>query len=98
MNLLTNLSFQLLYMDPSAVSILLTSITAIVLSVGASLLIYWKKIKNKVQKTFKIDPNSGKEVEDDIVITDSEEVSEGSAEVKTENASEQKANDQVIGE
>lgn len=95
MNLLTNLSFQLLYPDPAAVSILLTSITAIVLSVGASLLIYWRKIKNKVQKTFKIDPNSGKEVEEDLVITDSEE---NGAEVKVESASEEKANDQVIGE
>ena len=70
MNLLTNLSLQLLYVDPAAVSILLTSITAIVLAIGASAIIIWRKLKNKVQKTFKIDPNSGKEMEEDLVITD----------------------------
>ena len=65
--LLTNLFPQMLYMDPAAVSVLLTSITAIVLAVGASVIIVWRRLKKKVEKTLKIDPNSGKEVEEELV-------------------------------
>lgn len=68
--LLTNLFPQMLYMDPAAVSVLLTSITAIVLAVGASVIIVWRRLKKKVEKTLKIDPNSGKEVEEELVLTD----------------------------
>lgn len=62
--------FNMLYMDPAAVSVLLSSITAIVLGIGASLIIWWRKFKNKVNKTLNIDPNKGKEVEEDLVITE----------------------------
>ena len=65
-----NLFSQLLYIDPAATSVLLSSITAIVLAIGASAIIIWRKLKKKVEKTFHIDPNSGKEIEEDIVITE----------------------------
>ena len=84
MNLLTNLFNQILYIDPAATSVLLSSITAIVLAIGASAIIIWRKLKKNVQKTFKIDPNSGKEREEDLVINDtsSEEVAVSSDQPK----------------
>ena len=94
MNLLTNLSFQMLYADPAAVSILLTSITAIVLAIGASAIIIWRKLKTNVQKTFKIDPTSGKEVEEDIVITeDSDGENTDKENVKCQDQTEQTIKD-----
>ncbi len=67
-----NMFSQMLYIDPAATSVLLSSITAIVLALGASAIIIWRKLKKKVEKTFKIDPNSKKEVEEELVMTDQE--------------------------
>lgn len=64
--------FNLLYIDPAATSVLLSAITPIALALVAAVIIIWRKLKKKVQKTLNIDPNSNKEVEDDLVITDSE--------------------------
>lgn len=72
MDLISNLSFNLLYIDPSSVTIIASSVTAIVLAIGASAIIIWRKLKKKVEKTFKIDPNKGKDVEDELVLTDME--------------------------
>lgn len=74
MNLLSNLFSQTLYIDPAATSILLSSITAIVVAVGASAIVIWRKLKKKVSKTLNIDPNAGKEVEEELVITEDEKV------------------------
>ena len=63
---------KMLYIDPAATSVLLSSITAIVIAVGASAIILWRKVKKKVSKTLHIDPNAGKEVEDELVINDEE--------------------------
>ena len=71
MNLLTGL-YQLLYIDPAAATVLLTSITAIVAAIGASAIIIWRKLKKKVKNTLHIDENAGKEVEEDLVITEEE--------------------------
>lgn len=81
--------FNLLYIDPAATSVLLSSITAIVLALGASAIIIWRKLKKKVQKTLNIDPNSNKEVEDDLVITDSETPAEEVAVATEVGASEE---------
>ena len=77
------------YIDPAATSVLLSSITAIVIAIGASAIIFWRKVKKKVSKTLNIDPNAGKEVEEDLVVTDAEvaeEIKEEATaeEVKTE--------------
>ncbi len=58
------------YIDPAATSILLSSITAIVVAAGATFLVLWRKFKKGVVKTLHIDPNAGKEVEDDLVLND----------------------------
>ena len=72
----------MLYIDPAATSVLLSSITAIVIAVGASAIILWRKLKKKVGKVLNIDPNAGKEVEEDLVISDAEVLEE----TKTEEA------------
>lgn len=64
------MSFLLGYIDPAATSVLLSSITAIVVAISASAIILWRKFKKKINKTLKIDPNKGKEVEEDIVVSD----------------------------
>ena len=71
---------KLLYIDPAATSVLLSSITAIVVAVGASIIIFWRKFKKKVGKTLHLDPNAGKEVEDELVVTDAEIVEEAKEE------------------
>ena len=77
------MSFLLGYIDPAATSVLLSSITAIVVAISASAIILWRKFKKKINKTLKIDPNKGKEVEEDIVVSD-ETVKEETKEVSTE--------------
>ena len=77
-----NLFYQMLYIDPAAATVLLTSITAIVAAIGASAIIIWRKLKKKVKNTLHIDENAGKEVEEDLVITD-EVIAED--QVKTED-------------
>ncbi len=57
-----------LYIDPTAVSITLTSIFGAAIVIGTSLTIWWRKAKKKVAKTLHIDENAHKEVEDELVI------------------------------
>ena len=56
------------YIDPSSVTIVITSISAIVIAVGATAVILWRKAKKKVSTTLHIDENANKEVEDELVI------------------------------
>lgn len=58
------------YLDPSAASILITSITGISIAVGAAVVIFVRKAKKKVAKVLHIDENANKEVEEDIVINE----------------------------
>ncbi len=70
------ISSMLLYIDPAATTVLLTSITAIVAAIGATAIVLWRKAKKKVSKVLKIDPNANKEVEEEIVITESDEAND----------------------
>lgn len=63
---------NLLYLDPAATTAIITSLTAIIAAVGAWFIIRWRKIKKGVSKTLHIDENANKEVEDDLVITDAD--------------------------
>lgn len=58
------------YIDPSSVSILVTSISAVVIGLGAVFFVWWRKVKRKVSKTFGIDENANKEVEEDVEFDD----------------------------
>ncbi len=62
------ISITVAYLDPSATTILLTSISSIAIAVGATALILWRKAKKKVSQTLHIDENANKEVEDELVI------------------------------
>lgn len=80
MDMITLVSAQTgAYIDPASVSILLTSISGIVIAVGAAAIILWRKAKKAVAKTLHIDENANKEVEEDVVINedpDEEELDE----------------------
>ena len=56
------------YIDPSSVTIVITSISASAIAVGATAVILWRKAKKKVAATLHIDENANKEVEDELVI------------------------------
>ena len=62
------ISITVAYLDPSATTILLTSISSIAIAVGAAAVIFWRKAKKKVSNTLHIDENANKEVEDELVI------------------------------
>lgn len=62
-----------LYIDPSAATVLLTSISGVVIAVGATAVVLWRKAKKKAAEVLHIDENANKEVEEDIVINDDEE-------------------------
>ena len=78
------------YLDPSAISVLVTSLTAAFVAVAASLVIYWRKFKNKIKKNS--DPNKGKDAEQDIRLLD-ESALEESAEQPAENNAENSQDD-----
>ena len=59
-----------LYIDPAATSVLITSVSAIVLALGATGIVLWRKAKKKVAQTLKIDENANKEVEAKIEFND----------------------------
>ena len=83
--------FNLLYIDPAATSVLLSSISAIVVALGATFIILWRKFKKKACKVLKIDENAGKEKEDELVITDetiSEEVEKTEVVAEVEKSEE----------
>ncbi len=64
-----NVGANLLYIDPAATSVLLSSLAAIAVAVGATGIILWRKFRNKMKKIVKTDPNKNKEVEKEISLT-----------------------------
>lgn len=57
------------YIDPSAVSIVIVSISGIVAAIGATAFVFWRKAKKKVADALHIDENANKEVEEELVIS-----------------------------
>ena len=80
---------NLLYIDPAATTALISSITAIVVALAAVAIIAWRKVKKGVAKTFHIDENAHKDVEDDLVITETPTAEEGKEASGKEEASEE---------
>lgn len=70
--LFTLLSTHPLYIDPSAVTVAVSSISGIVIAVGAAVAIWWTRAKKKAAEKLHIDTNAHKEVEEDLVINDEE--------------------------
>ncbi|MBQ7829148.1 MAG: hypothetical protein IJ345_02645 [Clostridia bacterium] len=65
---MTILPMTAMYIDPAATTVIITSISGIVIAVGAAAVIFWRKAKKKVANVLHIDENANKEVEEDLVI------------------------------
>ena len=70
------LQLNSLYIDPTSVTFIATSISGIVIAVGATAVILWRKAKKKAALVLKIDENANKEVEDELIIKEDEAVDE----------------------
>ena len=76
------LEINSLYIDPTATTILATSISGIVIAVGATAVILWRKAKKKAALLLKINELANKEVEDDLVINENADEAEESTKVE----------------
>lgn len=63
------------YLNPSVMTYAIQIIAGIVVAVGAVVGILWRKAKKKVSDKLGIDENAKKEIEDDIVVTDTDDSS-----------------------
>lgn len=76
---------NLLYIDPAATTVLISSLTAIAVACGATFIILWRKLKKGVKKTLHIDENANKDAEEDLIVLD-ENADESAEEVAEEVA------------
>ena len=60
------------YIDISSVSYVIPLVVGIAVAIGSWVYIHFRRAKSKISEKLGIDENAGKEVEDDIVITDEE--------------------------
>ena len=58
------------YIDPSVVSGLVTGIAGVAVACSAAFFVIWRRVRSKVSKTLGIDENAGKEVEDELAISE----------------------------
>ena len=78
------------YIDPSVMTYIIQAVAGVIIAVGATVGILWRRAKKKVNKALKIDENANKEVEEDVKILDENaETTEAKAE-KTEEKAEEK--------
>ena len=56
------------YVDPSVMSYTVQAIAGVAIALGVVFGVVWRKIKRGAGKALGRDENSGKEVEDDVVI------------------------------
>ena len=76
-------NMNMLYIDPAATTALVAGITAGATALGAAFIIIWRKLKKGVSKTFHIDENANREVEEELVILD-DNAAEATEEAKAE--------------
>ena len=60
------------YIDPSAMTVAVSSIGGVVIAAGAVLAIWWTKAKKKAAEKLHLDPNAHKEVEDELIVNKDE--------------------------
>ena len=58
------------YIDPSVMTYIIQAVAGVIIAVGATVGILWRRAKKKVNKALKIDENANKEVEEDVKILD----------------------------
>lgn len=88
------MSPQALYIDPSAVTVAVSSISGIVIAVGAVAAIWWTKAKKKAAEKLHIDANAHKEVEEELVIhseTDASAAQDNTAALENPSAEDDSA-------
>ncbi len=59
---------NILYIDPSVMTYAIQAIAGIVIAVGATVGILWRKSKKKISNKLGIDENKNKEVESDEIV------------------------------
>ena len=79
---------NMLYIDPAATTAVVASLAAVFTALGAAFIIIWRKVKKGVSKTFHIDENANREVEEELVILDDAASPEAEA-AKTEEKAEE---------
>ena len=62
--------FASLYIDPSATTVLISSLGGIAIAVGATAALLWRKAKKQIAALFHIDLNANKEVEGPLEVYD----------------------------
>ena len=76
------------YIDPSVMTYIIQAVAGVIIAVGATVGILWRRAKKKVNKALKIDENANKEVEEDVKILDEDaeksEEKAGKTEVKAD--------------
>ena len=60
------------YVDPSVMTYAIQAIAGVVIVVGVSVGVIWRRFKKKAAKVLHIDENAGKEIEADVVAVNSE--------------------------
>ena len=55
------------YVDPSVMTYAIQAIAGVVIVVGVSVGVIWRRFKKKAAKVLHIDENAGKEIEADVV-------------------------------
>ncbi len=63
---------RLIYIDPSVMTYAIQAIAGVVIALGATIGIIWRKSKKKVSKKLGIDENKNKEVESDEIVVKKE--------------------------
>lgn len=58
------------YIDPSTTTYLIQAIAGIAVAVGSFVVIYWRRVKKRLNDKMGINLDKNKEVEDDIVVKD----------------------------
>ena len=81
-------NMNLLYIDPAATTAVVASLAAVFTALGAAFIIIWRKVKKGVSKTFHIDENANREVEEELVILDDAQAPAAEAEATEEKAEE----------
>lgn len=85
------MSSILLYIDPAATSVLISSLTAIVVAIAATVIVLWRKFKKGVTKTLHIDPNAHKEVEEDLIVNENKPEEQKTQTEETEKTNAKKS-------
>lgn len=62
------------YIDPSVMTYTIQAIAGVIITIGAVVGIVWRRAKQKAKQVLNIDENANKEVEDDVVEINPEDI------------------------